>query len=127
MEQRNQEKFRHAVEHFNRGEFFASHEVLEEIWLGETREQKPFYQGLIQAAAAFHQLQRGNRAGAASLLAAGLEKLEEYPDVFQGLALAELRAGLHACLEGLSKSTKPEEVVTVTPPLIRWANSVSME
>ena len=48
---------------FNRQEFFDCHEVLEEVWLAEPPEEKPFYQGLIQVAAAFHHYQRGNRRG----------------------------------------------------------------
>lgn len=118
MDEPKQEKFRLGIEHFNCGEFFTCHEVLEEIWLTESPEEKPFYQGLIQAAAAFHHLAGGNRAGAASLLAAGLEKLENYPATKQGLALEELRAELRASLAELTK--RGEESSAITPPKIRW-------
>ena len=40
---------------FNAGEFFACHDVLEDFWGEQTCAEKPFFQGLIQAAVAlFH-------------------------------------------------------------------------
>src|SRR3970040_1227213 len=56
-------KFRRGLDCFNRREFFVCHEVLEEIWLEETEEEKPFYQGIIQVAAAFHHYLNGNLPG----------------------------------------------------------------
>ena len=123
MDPEKQKKFRRGIEHFNQGEFFICHEVLEEIWLTETPAEKPFYQGLIQTAAAFHHLQRGNRSGAASLLVAGLEKLENCPAVSHGLALEDLRAGLRTCLGVLTSSG--EQGPSVSPPKIRWVESES--
>ena len=62
--ERKEKTFRRGVELFNQRKFFACHEVLEEIWLEETPEEKPFYQGLIQVAAGFHQLlEKKTRAG----------------------------------------------------------------
>lgn len=115
------EKFRRGIEHFNRGEFFTCHEVLEEIWLAETPAEKPFYQGLIQAAAAFHHLHRGNRRGAASLLARGLAKLEKFSDDHDGLALEPLRVELRRALEALGKSRRGKPTKPIEPPRIGWA------
>jgi len=84
--------FRRALEHFNSGEFFEAHEAWEELWLRETEPEKTFLQGLIQVAAAFHHWSKGNRKGARSLLAGGLAKLERFPRVHRGLALADFRA-----------------------------------
>ena len=125
MSQAKQEKFRRGIEDFNRGEFFTCHEVLEEIWLRETPEEKRFYQGLIQAAAGFHHLGRGNRRGAASLLAAGLAKLEKFPAAYHGLALEPLRVELRAAVEALGKSGRGRRAKTVVPPRIRWCEEDS--
>lgn len=92
--QRKQETFRRGIDCFNRREFFTCHELLEEIWLEEPPEEKPFYQGVIQVAAAFHHFQNGNLKGLRSLLAAGTEKLRRYPPDSHGVDLAGLLAQL---------------------------------
>jgi len=48
--------FRLGIDLFNQGQFFAAHEAWEEIWRSTTPEPKGFFQGLIQVAAALHQL-----------------------------------------------------------------------
>ena len=103
---------------FNRGEFFICHEVLERIWLEESEEEKPFYQGLIQVAAGFHHWQNGNRRGALSLLEAGGEKLRRYPPACNCVDLAALLADLASWLAYLGETAPPAEpplpVITLT-------------
>ncbi|HXE74513.1 MAG TPA: DUF309 domain-containing protein [Candidatus Xenobia bacterium] len=98
---RKHDLFRRGLDCFNRGEFFACHELLEEIWLEEPEEEKPFYQGLIQVAAAFHHHQRGNRTGLESLLRAGVEKLRRYRPSYHGVDLVALLAALTPWLDAL--------------------------
>src|SRR5579863_8395737 len=85
------EQFRRGIALFNAQKFFEAHEVWEELWLVEPEPDKTFLQGLIQLAAAFHHHSRGNPRGTQSLLAAGLAKLERFPDDHRGLELAKLR------------------------------------
>ncbi len=59
-------------------EFFAAHEHWEGVWLASKEPEKTFLQGLIQVAAAFHHLQRGNRRGTRSLLQRARLRLERY-------------------------------------------------
>ncbi|MFQ5696189.1 MAG: DUF309 domain-containing protein [Terriglobia bacterium] len=99
--QRKREVFRRGLDCFNRRQFFECHEVLEEIWLEEPPEEKPFYQGLVQVAAAFHHFQRGNRRGARSLLRAGAAKLRRYPPEHNGLDLAAVLAQVKPWLSRL--------------------------
>ncbi len=101
--QRKQTLFRRGLDCFNRGEFFTCHELLEEIWLEEPEEEKPFYQGLIQVAAAFHHHQRDNRIGLESLLRAGVEKLRHYPPTYHGVDLTALLAALDPWLDRLTR------------------------
>jgi predicted metal-dependent hydrolase len=89
---KDNEKFEMGIAHFNAGRFFEAHEAWEEIWLGETEPEKTFLQGIIQIAAAFHHYSRGNHRGMKSLLAAGITKLERFPDSHRGIALEALRA-----------------------------------
>ena len=100
-------KFQQGLEQFNRGEFFASHETWEEIWLKVPQHEKPFLQGIIQVAAAFHHFQRSNYEGCASLLAEGLRKLEGYSATHGGLALEPLRSSVRWWLRELCEARCP--------------------
>lgn len=101
--ERKREAFRRGVELFNQRRFFDCHEVLEAIWLEELEAEKPFYQGLIQVAAGFHQLlEKRNPKGALSLVSAGAEKLRRYPPDHGGLDLAGLLAALDPWLAHLT-------------------------
>jgi uncharacterized protein len=85
-------QFHRGIALFNAGKFFEAHEIWEQLWLKELAPEKTFLQGLIQITAAFHHHVRGNPTGHQSLLAAGLAKLEQFPDQHRGIALAKLRA-----------------------------------
>ena len=87
----DREWFEDGIALFNAGRFFECHEAWEEIWKRAVGEDKRFYQGLIQAAVAILHAQRGNRVGAAKLYAKASEKLDHFPDVHMGLAIAEFR------------------------------------
>jgi hypothetical protein len=106
--QRKADLFRRGLDCFNHGEFFTCHELLEEIWLEEPEEEKPFYQGLIQVAAAFHHHQRGNPAGFESLLRAGTAKLRRFPPTYHGVDLAGLLSDLNLWLD-TSEQRQPTE------------------
>ncbi|HKV03819.1 MAG TPA: DUF309 domain-containing protein [Candidatus Acidoferrales bacterium] len=86
------QQFERGIALFNSRKFFAAHEVWEELWLVEREPEKRFLQGLIQISAAFHHYRRQNLKGAASLLAAGVAKLDGFTNDHRGLALAALRS-----------------------------------
>lgn len=93
-----------GIKLFNRAEFFAAHEVLEEVWRDARNPERKFLQSLIQVAVALHHHSRGNLVGARSLLARATRNLEPYPDKFGGVDLGVLRRSLHRWSEALSKS-----------------------
>ena len=86
--------FEAGVALFNRGEFFACHEVWEGLWLRSAGAEKLFYQGMIQAAAAMLHAERGNRRGASATWGKARAKLDPLPAVHHGIALGELRDAL---------------------------------
>jgi predicted metal-dependent hydrolase len=92
---------------YRKEEFFAAHEHWEGEWLKCSEPEKTFLQSLIQVTAAFHHLQRRNFAGTASLLRAALERLENFPAEFQGVAVEELRTSIRTWLEALEGSGEP--------------------
>ncbi len=91
-----QELLQLGVELYNAAAYWHAHEAWEAVWLEAERELRYFYQGLIQVAAAFVHLTRGEYPGTISLLDAGSEKLELYPESFQGVALGRLLSGVKA-------------------------------
>lgn len=70
--------FQRACDEFNAGKFFECHETFEEIWQEEAGEVRDLYKGLIQVAAAFVHLTRGNHFGAERLLRTALGYLAPY-------------------------------------------------
>jgi uncharacterized protein len=82
-------------------EFFAAHEHWEIVWLKSKEPEKTFLQGLIQVAAAFHHLQRGNPRGTCSLLEGARARLERYPEHFGGIDVTSLCREIEEWLQAL--------------------------
>ena len=88
---------------WNVQKYYEAHDVLEQLWLAETNaELARFYQALIQAAGAFVHLQKNFQhpshlkhsrrlPPATRLLELALRNLEDLPNEFQALDLAQFR------------------------------------
>jgi uncharacterized protein len=110
-----EEYFQQGIELFNRGLFFEAHEAWEQAWLRSSGQEKLFYQGLIQAAAAILHVERGNLAGSGTLWTKAIDKLRPLPDLYMAIALDDLRAGLERFFDQvLNGDTAPRQ-----PPRIR--------
>jgi predicted metal-dependent hydrolase len=107
--------FERGAHLYDAGQYFEAHEAWEERWKATTdATERRFLQGLIQIAAAFHQLLvRRSPASADRLLARGLAKLDACPPRVEGLDLAAFRESLRACALGLARN--PEGPVTIPP------------
>ena len=80
-----------GIELFNRQEFFEAHEIWEDAWREEKDDPaRIFLQGLIQVAAGFVKMQRGQPRGMGSLLLGGARKLSAFSPDGYGLNIAEL-------------------------------------
>ncbi|HEX9708752.1 MAG TPA: DUF309 domain-containing protein [Candidatus Thermoplasmatota archaeon] len=87
-----------AVEHFNSGRFFESHEFWEDMWHEEAPRERDFVQGLIQVAAGFVHFRRGNLRGAITLTERGVERLERYPQRHRGVQSGQLASDARRAL-----------------------------
>ncbi|MGH8013746.1 MAG: DUF309 domain-containing protein [Candidatus Binataceae bacterium] len=105
---------------FNAGRFFESHEVWEAAWKRVSGDEKLFLQGLIQAAAALLQVQRGRRAGALSLLQKSKVKLELFPTIWMGVELGEFRRGFEDYVTAVIDGGPPSH-----PPILRRSMSAA--
>jgi len=115
---------RQGVELFNRGEFFACHEVLEQVWLEAREPQKLFLQGLIQIAVGFHHLRRNNLVGAQRLLHAGAAKLENTGPSQTWIDSAALLAAVEPILDKVADAKPGDVFITdLAHPSIRFASA----
>ncbi len=80
-----------GLELYRRGQFFEAHEVWEDRWLVSKGDERRLLHGLIQLAAAWHQLGKRGPRGAARLLRKALVRLEPLGDACLGVDLAGLR------------------------------------
>lgn len=106
------------LELFNRGEYWESHEALEEAW----RESgSTFYHGLILFASAFVHVRRANRHGIAAQLAKAEPVLERYGGSYLGLDVNAIleHAGIcrHLVIENREAPEPAWEILIPMPRL----------
>ena len=96
------ERYKKGVWLFNNRHFFECHEILEEQWMETIGTEKTFYQMIIHAAVCFVHWENGNRKGVLSLEHTFKLKAAAIPaDVYQGLNIAKLKAGMAALVDPL--------------------------
>ncbi len=102
---------------FNRGAFFEAHVVLEDAWRQMARgsRERRFFQALIHlAAAAIHH--RDKRPRPAWLqYGRALDKLDDLPSPYYGMAVERLRDGARRAWRDL------EGGESTPPPVVRWS------
>jgi len=79
-----------AIRQFNRGEYFACHETLEELWLAEGGRVRLLYQGILMIGVGLHLLQRRNLKGAVGLLERGSRQLQGFAPGCLGIDVQRL-------------------------------------
>ncbi len=85
-----------ALDEFNEGYYFESHETLEDLWMVTPLPERTLFQGIIQLAAAYVHLARGEVPGALKLLDAAGAKL-------RGFEPAHLGIDVTAAVEGAAR------------------------
>ena len=83
-----------AISLFNRRYYWETHEVLEEVWLQESGQQKLFTQALIQSAAALYHVLNANPAGVIKLAETALQKFQNVPLEKYGVDCRQLISSL---------------------------------
>ena len=83
--------FEKGVRLFNCREHWESHEAWEQVWRRHKEPSRIFFQGLIQLAAAYHQLRRGIYHGTVKHYNNSYFKLKQFPDRFLGVDVGALR------------------------------------
>jgi predicted metal-dependent hydrolase len=83
-------EFYAAVDQFNNGYYFESHETLEDLWMVTPVPERDLFQGIIQLAAALVHYARGEYSGMVKLLDAAADKLQRFSPAALGVDIDAL-------------------------------------
>jgi hypothetical protein len=83
---------REGIALFNAGEYFESHEVLEDAWNADESAAKELYRAILQIAVAYLQIERRNYRGAVKMFLRVRQWIDPLPDRCRGVDVAGLRA-----------------------------------
>ena len=85
------EEFSHGVHLFNSGKFWHSHEAWEQVWMRHDEDERLFFQGIIQLAAAYHQLiAKKSYRGLLNNFDKAYQKLEVFQPEYVGVYVTPL-------------------------------------
>ena len=105
-----------AIEAWERGDWFETHELLEPAWMGSADAGERLRdQAVIKLAAAFVHLARGNRAGVRTNLVGARARAADA--VAKGVAADRLAAALEGLVEVVDDASVP--LAAVEPPDLR--------
>ncbi len=88
---------------FNNGDFFSAHDFFESCWFECEKNDRLFYQGLVQVSVACFHLVSGNYKGSLSQFTKGTDKLNSYLPEYKNLDLALLLLKVDPIIFELSK------------------------
>ena len=99
------ETVRRAVTLFNRQEYFAAHELLEDVWRDASEQDRSLYDAIIRIATALHlRTQRGGGSGCVNLLQQALLRIDDLRPSCAGVDTAALYADVSAYLERIRRA-----------------------
>ena len=118
------EKAARAIALFNVGDYYAQHDLLEELWRETGGPVRDLYQGILQVGIAYYQIERGNYRGALKMLRRAASWMAPLPEDCQGVdvrALREDSARVDAALAALF----PEQIEQFDKTLLRPVKTTS--
>ena len=83
---------REGIALFNAGEYFESHELLEDAWNADETAGKELYRAILQIAVAYLQIERRNYRGAVKMFLRMRQWIDPLPDRCRGVDVADLRS-----------------------------------
>jgi predicted metal-dependent hydrolase len=90
------ERLQAGINLFNAGEFFACHDVWEDLWSDILGEERDFIKGLIHLTVAMHHFSEGNPGGVRKMSRSATAYLSKYPGGYLQLNIAGLLAKLNS-------------------------------
>jgi len=98
------EALERAAALFDRERFFEAHEFLEWIWKSDQIEpaDRDYWKGVTQIAVGCAHTQRGNAAGAVTLLERAQRYMASYPSPYRGVDREALAGGARAVVDQIA-------------------------
>lgn len=114
-----------GAELFDRGEFYEAHEEWEDEWHEAAGDSRLLLHGLIQTAAAYVHLYRGNPRAVASLADSALQHLEEVPERHLDVDVEQLRSLNEEIEARATESTDSDDwrPLILRTPTFPWTDS----
>jgi len=109
-----------ALDEFNDGYYFESHETLEDLWLVTPLPERTLFQGIIQIAAAYVHLARGEVPGAIKLLDAAVAKLRAFEPAALGIDVAAMAGAAAYVRQRLSSDGAGGSIRGLLADAPRW-------
>lgn len=103
---------------FNRGDFFEAHEVWESLWMETHGPEKPFVQGLIQAAVGVCHFCNGNVGGAVKLYRSSRDYMERFGPRYWDIDVVAFWRQMESCFAPLLREADPERRPAIDETLI---------
>jgi predicted metal-dependent hydrolase len=111
----------HGIGLFNAGKFWHAHEAWELVWQRQAEDERLFFQGLIQLAAAYHHLaKKERRAGYVNNLKKAGSILRVFAPAYLGIEVAPLLEAIAAGLEasaGGDEAPPAEQELRLVPKI----------
>lgn len=102
-------EFLKGIKLFNLGKYHECHDLIEEIWRKtESRNDKKFYQGIIQVAVALHLTEEKRYDGAKKVYERAKSNLENMNQAFYGIDQSKLLSDAKEYIDTKGKSKKPK-------------------
>lgn len=98
---------------FNDCDFFSAHDFFEELWMDSLKEEKEFFQGLVQISVGSYHLICGNLKGAKSQLQKGKIKLEKFLPSFYEINVLKLTKEISILITNLDQ----ENIINQIPKI----------
>jgi len=96
-----------------RGEYFAAHEELENVWRAAAADERDFFQGLVHVAVAWYQAGRGRKIGTERQLEKAIRRLEPFAPEHRGVDVSRLTAQL--------SDLRARDSLDLPPPDLSWS------
>lgn len=90
---------------FNDCDYFSAHDYFEDIWMDANRNEKEFFQGLVQVSVGCYHLICGNLKGANSQLKKGKTKLRLFEPSYCNIELANFNKKIDRLINNLETKT----------------------
>jgi predicted metal-dependent hydrolase len=90
-----------GIERFNKGDYYAAHDALEEAWVRDEGPGRDLYRGILQVGIAYYQIEKGNYRGAVKMLLRVRQWLDPLPAVCRRVDVASLRTDVEAVYQAL--------------------------